>query len=107
MMRDILHTYSDWNDRLTPDVCHKWNKKCSEVNNALITVSRSLLGPVTYSQIATRLWVFADASKAAIAACAYIQTQESTKYPSWLLERLGWHHRRTYKLSQDWNCLEY
>ncbi|KHJ81517.1 Pao retrotransposon peptidase, partial [Oesophagostomum dentatum] len=79
MMREILTTYSSWNDRISPPTCEKWNYACSKINNALITVPRDLLGPISYNQTAVRLWVFADASKLAIATCAYIQSQKSNE----------------------------
>lgn len=68
MMREVFDTGVDWKCNLSMEICDKWNRLCKDVHNATVTVSR----PIT-SGGKMRLWVFADASKAAIATCAYGQ----------------------------------
>lgn len=76
-MREILSSNLDWNSRVPHELRDKWNRQCSEVNNTVLSVPR-LLSPflATNNSRTARLWVFADASKVAISACAFIQSQE-------------------------------
>ncbi|KAK6032980.1 hypothetical protein OSTOST_00820 [Ostertagia ostertagi] len=42
MMREVFELGVDWKTHLNPTVCQRWNRLCSEVNNACIEVSRPL-----------------------------------------------------------------
>ncbi|EYB96025.1 hypothetical protein Y032_0154g2997 [Ancylostoma ceylanicum] len=70
LMREVFDQKIDWKTPLKRSVCDRWNKLCDQVNNANISVPRSI--PQLRGD-KMRLWVFADASSVAIAACAYVQ----------------------------------
>ncbi|KAK6764826.1 hypothetical protein RB195_024956 [Necator americanus] len=70
MMREVFeHKNLEWTDVLDPPICERWNKLCENVNNAVISVPRS----ISQKGSKMRLWVFADASNVAIATCTYLQ----------------------------------
>ncbi|CAJ0606944.1 unnamed protein product [Cylicocyclus nassatus] len=59
-------------------LCEKWNLTLQEVNNASIKVPRLLLQS-TFNSSKVSLWVFCDASKMAVATCAYLRCESSNK----------------------------
>ncbi|KAK6729050.1 hypothetical protein RB195_006229 [Necator americanus] len=69
IMREVFeHKDLEWTDVLDLPICERWNKLCENVNNAVISVPRS----ISQQGSKMRLWVFADASNVAIATCAYL-----------------------------------
>ncbi|KAK6028965.1 hypothetical protein OSTOST_04935 [Ostertagia ostertagi] len=64
--------------RFFHETSKKWVSKCREIDNTVITIPRVIM-PALDSEGGTtaHLWVFADASKIAIAACAYMQSAQN------------------------------
>ncbi|XGW34163.1 hypothetical protein V3C99_018183 [Haemonchus contortus] len=80
LMREIFIRHPSWDDRISTEFHKKWNTLCAAVNNAEITIPR-VLSAENKPLKDSCLWVFADASKEAIATCSYIVFQDKTTSP--------------------------
>uniref|UniRef100_A0A7I4Y3E6 Integrase catalytic domain-containing protein n=1 Tax=Haemonchus contortus TaxID=6289 RepID=A0A7I4Y3E6_HAECO len=74
LMRQIYDTTLKWNDRVPAELCHKWQTACREINDVTIKMPRRAANDTDKRYT---LWVFCDASKLAIAACAYLQNNDT------------------------------
>uniref|UniRef100_A0A7I5E795 Peptidase A2 domain-containing protein n=1 Tax=Haemonchus contortus TaxID=6289 RepID=A0A7I5E795_HAECO len=74
LMRQIYDTTLKWNDRVPAELCHKWKTACREINDVTIKMPRRAANDTDKCHT---LWVFCDASKLAIAACAYLQNNDT------------------------------
>ncbi|EYC34940.1 hypothetical protein Y032_1248g3781, partial [Ancylostoma ceylanicum] len=71
LMREIFNSCQNWDDRVPNELHKKWNAACSNINGAYISIPRALVA-ANSDLTNTTLWLFADASKSAIATCAYL-----------------------------------
>ncbi|KHJ98965.1 integrase core domain protein [Oesophagostomum dentatum] len=75
-MREIYSTGADWRETIPQQLAQKWNETCEQINGIKIQIPRNALQYGSNDQGHT-LWVFSDASKMAIASCAYLQCAKS------------------------------
>ncbi|XGW25340.1 hypothetical protein V3C99_006624 [Haemonchus contortus] len=73
-MRQIYDTTLKWNGRIPAELYHKWQTACREINDVTIKMPRRAANDTNKCHT---LWVFCDASKLAIAACAYLQNNDT------------------------------
>ncbi|XGW01565.1 hypothetical protein V3C99_014021 [Haemonchus contortus] len=76
LMREIYDTDIEWKDPVPKDLAELWIKTCKELDNVSLSIPRYSMdgntGPFT-------LWIFADASSQALAACAYFRNEQTLK----------------------------
>ncbi|KAL6734085.1 hypothetical protein Aduo_004665 [Ancylostoma duodenale] len=76
IMRESFATQCGWSDRLPTSFMKKWNEQCDKIDGALIEVPRLII-PMCNMDENLCLWLFADASKTAMATCAYLQDRNT------------------------------
>ncbi|EYC16207.1 hypothetical protein Y032_0034g2857 [Ancylostoma ceylanicum] len=72
IMREIYNSPIGWKDPIHKEHLDRWTAVCKEIGNVAIAIPR-LSVPCQNAQEIPKLWIFSDASQAAIAACAYFQ----------------------------------
>ncbi|KAK6762641.1 hypothetical protein RB195_023386 [Necator americanus] len=96
LMRETYATGIQWKDTVAEDLRNKWYAALQEVNDVSITVPRRLLSE-HIAPNKSSLWVFADASKVAIAVCAYLRCEQNNQVMQLISDKTRLAPRRTFQ----------
>uniref|UniRef100_A0A7I5E6D1 Integrase catalytic domain-containing protein n=1 Tax=Haemonchus contortus TaxID=6289 RepID=A0A7I5E6D1_HAECO len=80
LMREIYNSGIGWKDPIPPNLGKEWAKTCQDLNNTTLLLPRPAFR--SHREKRTTLYVFADASAIAIAACAYFRHDDPTAITS-------------------------